>query len=277
MINSYYLYSNINQLNKMNIVNINVDKLIVADINVRKTQINEIEELASSINDIGLINPISVRKIDANDKYEIIAGQRRYLAMKSLNKHTMPCIIIEVNDKIAEEISLIENIQKNNLSNCDKVKSYSKLCDTYDIDKVKTLTKVSKSTINKYIKIKDLPIEVLEKLDIKDKSKITIDIAIELTSLASSAPELDLTEVIDKITPLKSKYKLAVIKLFIENNYTDIDEFDDLVENYSDEKKTYKGPFVFDSKEQKNLLIPDDMYEEIINLIKSKTEEITYF
>jgi ParB family chromosome partitioning protein len=72
----------------MNIVNINVDKLIISDINVRKTQINEIEELASSIDDIGLINPISVRKIESNDKYEIIAGQRRYLAMKSLNKHS---------------------------------------------------------------------------------------------------------------------------------------------------------------------------------------------
>jgi ParB family chromosome partitioning protein len=261
----------------MNIVNINIDKLIVADINVRKTQINEIDELASSINDLGLINPISVRKLDSNDKYEIIAGQRRYLAMKSLNKHTIPCIIITVSDKMAEEISLIENIQKNNLSNCDKVKSYSKLCDTYDIDKVKTLTNISKKTISKYLKIKDLPTEVLEKLDIKDKSKITIDIAIELSSLASSLPELDLIEVVEKITPLKSKNKLAVIKLFIDNNLTDIDDFDELVENYTDEKKTnYKGPFVFDSKEQKNLLIPEDMYEEIVNIIKSKTEDITY-
>lgn len=261
----------------MNIVNINVDKLIISDINVRKTQINEIEELASSIDDIGLINPISVRKIDSDDKYEIIAGQRRYLAMKSLNKHTIPCIIIIVSNKIAEEISLIENIQKNNLSNCDKVKSYSKLCDSYDIDKVKNLTKVSKGTINKYLKIKDLPIDVLEKLDIKDKSKITIDIAIELVSLSSSLPDIDLTDVIEKITPLKSKNKLAVIKLFLENSYTDIDEFDELVENYSDEKKTYKGPFVFDSKEQKNLLIPEEMYEEIINIIKAKNEDIIYF
>ena len=260
----------------MNIDNIVVDKLYVSDINVRKTNIAEITELANSIDINGLINPITVRK-DCDDKYEIIAGQRRYLAMKSLNKHTIPCIIIIVSNKIAEEISLIENIQKNNLSNCDKVKSYSKLCDSYDIDKVKNLTKVSKGTINKYLKIKDLPIDVLEKLDIKDKSKITIDIAIELVSLSSSLPDIDLTDVIEKITPLKSKNKLAVIKLFLENSYTDIDEFDDLVENYSDEKKTYKGPFVFDSKEQKNLLIPEEMYEEIINIIKAKNEDIIYF
>lgn len=254
----------------MNIIDINVKNLIITDINVRKTQINEIEELASSINDIGLINPITVRKTDKNDIYEIIAGQRRYLAMKSLNKEIIPCIIVDVDDKIAEEISLIENIQKNNLSNCDKVKSYSKLCDTYDIDKVRELTKVSKTTINKYLKIKDLPIEVLEKLDIKDKSKITIDIAIELVSLN----DIDLLEVIDTLTPLKSKNKLAVIKLFKENNYTDINELEDIVESYhtEDDKKTIKKPYVFDSKEQKNIIIPEDMYAEIVNLIKSKTE-----
>lgn len=259
----------------MNIVNININDLIITDINVRKTQISDIENLASSISEIGLINPITIRK--NNDKYEIVAGQRRYLAMKSLNINEIPCIISNYNDKKAEEMSLIENIQRNTLSNCDKVKSYSKLCDNYDIDKVKTLTKISKKTIEKYLKIKDLPIDVLEKLDIKDKSKITIDIAILLTELSSSLPDINLLEVIEKITPLKSKYKLDVIKLFIDNNFTDIDEFDDLVENYSDEKKSYKGPFVFDSIEQKNLLIPEDMYAEIIELIKSKTEEITYF
>lgn len=262
----------------MNIVNININDLIITDINVRKTQISDIENLASSISEIGLINPITVRKIDGNDdKYEIVAGQRRYLAMKSLNINEIPCIISNYNDKKAEEMSLIENIQRNTLSNCDKVKSYSKLCDNYDIDKVKNLTKVSKKTIEKYLKIKDLDTEVLEKLDIKDKSKITIDIAIELTELSSSLPDINLLEVIEKITPLKSKYKLDVIKLFRDNNFTDIDEFDDLVENYSDEKKSYKGPFVFDSIEQKNLLIPEDMYAEIIELIKSKTEDIIYF
>lgn len=260
----------------MNIINVNINNLIITDINVRKTQISDIENLASSISEIGLINPITIRKID-DTKFEIIAGQRRYLAMKSLNMEEIPCIISHFNDKKAEEMSLIENIQRNTLSNCDKVKSYSKLCDNYDINKVKTLTKVSKKTIEKYIKIKDLPIEVLEKLDIKDKSKITIDIAIELTELSKSLPDIDLLEVIEKITPLKSKNKLDVIKLFRDNDCSDINEFDDLVENFSDEKKSYKGPFVFDSIEQKNLLIPENMYAEIIELIKSKNEDITYF
>jgi len=260
----------------MNIVNVNINNLIITDINVRKTQISDIENLASSISEIGLINPITIRKFD-DTNYEIVAGQGRYLAMKSLNINEIPCIISNFNNKKAEEMSLIENIQRNTLSNCDKVKSYSKLCDNYDIDKVKTLTKISKKTIEKYLKIKDLPTEVLEKLDIKDKSKITIDIAIELSGLSQSSPDINLLEVIEKITPLKSKNKLDIIKLFRNNNCSDIDELDELVENFTDEKKSYKGPFVFDSIQQQNLLIPEDMYAEIVELIKSKNEDITYF
>jgi ParB family chromosome partitioning protein len=263
----------------MNIDNIVVDKLYVSDINVRKTNVNEITELANSIDINGLINPITVRK-DKDDKYEIIAGQRRYLAMKELHKHTIPCNIINVNDEKSEEISLIENLQKNNLSNCDKVKSFSKLYQTYanDYDKIKSLVKVSKATIKKYLRIKDLPIEVLEKLDANDKTKINVPIAIELLSLVDK--DIDLIDVIDKLAPLKSKNKITAIKNFIENDATDINDFDDIIEELNnDDKVDYKGPYVFDSIKQQNILIPENMYADIINFIKGKIDEdkIVYF
>jgi len=264
---------------KMNIVNINIDDLVISEINVRKTQINEITELSSSIDINGLINPITVRKY-ADDKYEIIAGQRRYLAMKELNKHTIPCNIIITNDKEAEELSLFENLQKNNLSNCDKVKSFSKLFDSYanDFDKIKSMVKVSKATIKKYIRIKDLPLEVLEKLDANDKTKINVPIAIELLPLVDI--EIDLIDVIDKLAPLKSKNKIQAIKKFKENNFNDIDDFDDIIDELNDEDKVdYKGPYVFDSVKQQNILIPENMYADIINFIKEKIDEdkIVYF
>ena len=257
----------------MNIDNINVDKLYISDINVRKTNINEIAELSNSIDINGLINPITVRK-DNDDKYEIIAGQRRYLAMKELNKHTIPCNIIVANDEKAEELSLIENLQKNNLSNCDKVKSFSKLYDNYanDYDKIKSLVKVSKATIKKYLRIKDLPLEVLEKLDANDKTKINVPIAIELLPLVNK--DIDLIDVIDKLAPLKSKNKIAAIKKFNENDATTIDEFDDIIEEINNnEKVDYKGPYVFDSIKQQNILIPENMYADIINFIKEKVDE----
>ena len=263
----------------MNIDNIVVDKLYVSDINVRKTNIAEITELANSIDVNGLINPITVRK-DNDDKYEIIAGQRRYLAMKELHKHTIPCNIIIADDNKAEEMSLIENLQKNNLSNCDKVKSFSKLYQTYanDYDKIKSLVKVSKATIKKYLRIKDLPIEVLEKLDANDKTKINVPIAIELLSLVDK--DIDLIDVIDKLAPLKSKDKITAIKKFTANDGNDINDFDDIIQELNnDEKVDYKGPYVFDSIKQQNILIPENMYADIINFIKDKLDEdkIVYF
>jgi ParB family chromosome partitioning protein len=263
----------------MNIQDINIEDLCVSDINVRKTQINEISDLANSISINGLINPITVQLI--NGKYEIIAGQRRYLAMKELHKKTIPCNVITTTNGQAEEISLIENIQKNTLSNCDKVRSYSKLYDNYanDFDKIKTMVKISKSTLKKYQKIKDLPVEILEKLDAPDKTKITVDIAIELTTIIDNG--LDIIELIDKMAPLKAKNKIEVIKKIKENNVINIDELDDIIEDISEnntDSKNYKGPFVFDSVKQQNILIPENMYAELVEMIKLKQgEEIIYF
>ncbi len=77
----------------MDIINVKIEDLQISDINVRKNLINNIEELAESINKNGLINPITV-KLNSNGKYDIIAGQRRYLAMKSLNRNIFLAILL---------------------------------------------------------------------------------------------------------------------------------------------------------------------------------------
>ena len=128
------------------------------------------------------------------------------------------------------------------------------------------------------MRIKDLPIEVLEKLDANDKTKINIPIAIELLPLADKG--IDLIDVIDKLISLKSKNKIAAIKKFNEINANNIDDFDDIIlELNNNEKVDYKGPYVFDSITQQNILIPDNMYADIINLIKEQIEadKIVYF
>lgn len=259
----------------MKIEEIMICDLVLNSINVRKTQINEIEQLSKSITENGLINPITVKLIDDEKdknykKYEIIAGKRRFLAMKELNKKTIPCNIINIDNMTAKEMSLIENLQKNNLSNCDKILSIAKLYENEtDYDKIKTLTKISKSMIKKYIQLKKLPFEVLQKLDEKGKNKITIPIAIQLSNIEVEIDHLDL---LDKLQNLKSKTKVEIIKQFIMMNTDDIDELDDLISEYEDNeegKEKYKKPYVFDSKEQKNLIIPEDLYEDIVELIKS--------
>lgn len=260
----------------MKIEEIEITNLILNGINVRKTQINEIEQLSKSIVENGLINPITVKLIDDNDKnkgkYEIIAGKRRFLAMKELGKKSIPCHIINIDNKTAKEMSLIENLQKNNLSNCDKILSVSKLYENEtDYDKIKSLTKISKATIKKYIQIKNLPFDVLLKLDEKGKNKINIPIALALSNIET---EIDHIELLDKLQNLKSKDKIEVIKRFSMMNTDDIDELDDLIQEFEDndeDKEKYKKPYVFDTKEQKNLIIPEDLYEEVVELIKSKS------
>ena len=251
----------------MDIINIKIEDLRISDINVRKNLISNIEELAESINKNGLINPITV-KLNSDGKYDVIAGQRRYLAMKSLNRNYIPCNLINIDDDAALEISIIENIQKHNLSICDKVLSYSKLCDIQDADKVIEMTKISKPTLKKYLKIKDLPLEVLKKLDEQDKSKITVPIAVEFTTFPK---DINLMEIIGKLATFKTKIKMELIKKIKENEYNEIDE---IIDEYSEEEKPdIKRPYVFDSVSQKNLLIPEELYANIIELIKTETEE----
>ena len=128
----------------MEVKEIETEILYVSNCNVRKTLEGDeddtsISDLANDIRINGLINPITVRKVD--DKYEIIAGQRRYLACKMLKKDNISCSIIDVSSQKAEEISLVEDVQRNPMTNSDKVKIYSKLYEIYNKDINKRIIK----------------------------------------------------------------------------------------------------------------------------------------
>lgn len=262
----------------MDICEIDIDKLFVSNVNVRKTLTSEedetgISDLANDINTNSLINPITVRL--NGDKYEIIAGQRRYLAMKQLNKTHIPCNVLNVGSQKAEEISLVENVQRNQMTTCDKVRSYSKLYDVYnkDIDKVISAIHISKQTIQKYLKMRDLPEEVLNLLDTNSENKISIDVAIELTKLSADVNTLD---VLNKLTSLTNGQKIDAIKQFKQQGNNDIDILDDIKDNVvlhsNNISLAPSFPYVFDNSTKKNIRIPDNMFDEIVNLIKNKTD-----
>jgi ParB/RepB/Spo0J family partition protein len=267
----------------MEVANIEMIKLYVSNINVRKTLTSEEDETGISdlVNDIhtnGLINPITVRL--NNNKYEIIAGQRRYLATKLLNKTHIPCNILNVDSQKAEEISLVENVQRNQMTTIDKVKAYSKLYDVYhgDIDKVTSVIHISKSTIRKYLKISKLPEEILDLLDTNSENKITIDVAIVLTTLPN---EINKSDFLNKITMLTNGQKIDAIKIFKRYGMCDIDDLDDIkkdvVLHSNDISLEPSFPYVFDMVTEKNIRIPNNMFDEIVNLIKIKMgENISY-
>lgn len=280
------LYINIKRrliYNKMEIKNINFNDLYISDINVRKTLTSDedetgINDLASDIKVNGLINPLTVR-YNGDNKYEVIAGQRRYLALQTLNHTLIPCNILDVDDQKAEEISLVENVQRNQMTTFDKVKSYSKLYEVYDknIDKVISAIHISKQTLQKYLKISKLPDNIILLLDTSDvDNKISLDVAVNLSKLPNS---INACEVLEKIKTLKNDQKINAIKTLINTN-CDISELQNIAENIIIQSNNIKlapsFPYVEDPNTNKNVRIPNFLYSNIINLIKEKTGHIEY-
>lgn len=102
-----------------------------------------LEELRDSIKQYGVIQPIVVRKKD--DKYEIIAGERRWRAAKEAKLDKIPCIIKDVDDKQALKLALIENIQRQNLNSIEEAYAYKTLIDEYDLTQEDVALAVGKS------------------------------------------------------------------------------------------------------------------------------------
>ena len=110
-----------------------------------RIQFNEsaILELSDSIKEHGVIQPIVVRKI--GDKYEIIAGERRYKASVLAGKKTIPAIITSLNDKDSAEVALIENVQRENLTPIEEAISYKKILDMGYLNQVTLADKLGKT------------------------------------------------------------------------------------------------------------------------------------
>lgn len=101
-----------------------------------------LEELAESINKYGVIQPIVVRPV--GNKFEIIAGERRYKASRLANKSTIPAIIVNLSDKDSEEIALLENIQRQQLNPIEEAVSYKRILDMGYISQEELAKKIGK-------------------------------------------------------------------------------------------------------------------------------------
>ena len=265
----------------MEVKELDISRLVVSELNVRKTLVSEddetgISDLANDIRANGLINPITVRKLGS--QYEIIAGQRRFLACKLLERPTIPCSIVDVSTQKAEELSLVENVQRNPMTNSDKVKTYSKLYEVYnkDIDKVISVVNISKITLNKYLKLSTLPEEVVKMLDSNSDEKITIDVAVELTKLPASVDRMEAIRNIQTLTTVQQK---SALRQFVANECEDADDLNEIKQDIAIEQNKImlapSFPYVTD-KEGKNVRIPETLYEEVIDLIMSRAGSLDY-
>ena len=126
----------------------------------------KIDELAQSIKKNGLIQPIAVRP-GKKGEYEIIAGERRWLAAQKAGLHQVPVVVLNLNDIQSLELAIIENIQREDLNSIEEAKGYNRLMEefNYDQKKLSDFMGKSRSHISNTLRLLTLPDEVIKLVD----------------------------------------------------------------------------------------------------------------
>ena len=146
--------------------NISISSLIRNKYQPRK-KIDEIslEELTNSIRERGIIQPIIVRpSSDHENKYEIIAGERRWQAAQFAGLHEVPVVVINVDNLKSLEFAIVENVQREDLNPIEEAQGYKRLIDefSYDQDKVSKFIGKSRAHISNCLRLLSLPQEIIE-------------------------------------------------------------------------------------------------------------------
>jgi len=127
-----------------------------------------LEDLTNSIKERGIIQPIIVRKSNSeNSKFEIIAGERRWLAAQRAGIYTVPVVITDVDDLKSLEFAIVENVQRHDLNPLEEAQGYKRLIDefSYDQEKVSKFIGKSRSYITNSLRILTLPDEVIKLIE----------------------------------------------------------------------------------------------------------------
>ncbi|MDB3987668.1 ParB/RepB/Spo0J family partition protein [Candidatus Pelagibacter sp.] len=155
-------------------VDIQKNKISISDIVPNKYQPRKIfdednlNDLTQSIKERGILQPIIVRKSnDDNSKFEIIAGERRWLAAQRANLHEVPVVITEADDLKSLEFAIVENVQRHDLNSLEEAQGYKRLIDefSYDQEKVSKFIGKSRSHVTNSLRILTLPVEVIKLIE----------------------------------------------------------------------------------------------------------------
>ena len=230
-----------------------------------------LNDLVNSIKERGVIQPIIVRKSNTdNSKYEIIAGERRWLAAQKAGLHDIPVVVTDADDLKSLEFAIVENVQRHDLNPLEEAQGYKRLIDefAYDQDKVSKFIGKSRSYISNSLRLLNLPKEVL---DFVEQKKITAGHAKILVGLDNA------TYLANKIIEKKLSVRQAenLVKIFRKtkrNSSSRVDSNIRDLENSISEKiglsvsiknnKNNKGTISFYYKEL-------DQLNKIIDIIKS--------
>lgn len=193
---------------------------------------DSIAELAESIREHGVIQPIVVRPL--GDRYEIIAGERRYKASVLAGKETIPAIITELNDKDSAEVALIENVQRQDLTPIEEAISYKKILDMGYLTQEELATKLGKtqSTVANKLRLLNLDDRVQEALL---ESKISERHARSLLKISNKDNQVRMLERIinERLTVRRTDEEISKMMNSNENNNIEILDFGDGQKNVS--------------------------------------------
>lgn len=213
----------------------------------------KLEELSESIGKYGVIQPIVVRPL--SNKYEIIAGERRYKASKLANKSTIPAIIVNLSDKDSEEIALLENIQRQQLSPIEEAVSYKRILDMGYITQEALAKKIGKSqsTIANKIRLLHLDDEVQSYL---------------LNNKISERHARSLLRIPDKDQQVKMLHRIVDERLTVKQTDKEIEKLREVtnVENRVAKAETIVLPLPAQEAVTKTLEKKDDIPEKIESL-----------
>ena len=159
-------------------IELTTNKLSISDLYPNKFQPRKIfdedslSDLEKSIKERGIIQPIIVRKSDEISKYEIIAGERRWLAAQKAGLHEVPVVVTEADDLKSLEFAIVENVQRNDLNPLEEAQGYQRLINdfAYDQEKVSKFIGKSRSYITNCLRILTLPNDVLNLIETKKLS-----------------------------------------------------------------------------------------------------------
>ena len=148
---------------------------------------DSLEDLTNSIKERGMIQPIIVRKSDTNNsKYEIIAGERRWLAAQKAGLHDIPVVVTDANDLKSLEFAIVENVQRHDLNPLEEAQGYKRLIDefSYDQEKVSKFIGKSRSYITNSLRLLTLPNDVIKLIE---QQKLTPGHAKVLVGLSNAS------------------------------------------------------------------------------------------
>jgi len=202
------------EIEKEFITSVDIQNIVPNKFQPRKTfDIASLNELMASIQEKGIIQPIVVRPIE-NGQYELIAGERRLRAVQELGHKTVPCIVKQnVDDANSLELSLIENIQREELNALEEAQAYRELLDKfgYTQDQIAKQVGKNKSTISNSLRLLSLPDDIKNYLL---GNSITMGHARALLSIPSETAQCKVCKTI-----MKKNLSVRQTELLISKKY----------------------------------------------------------